>query len=95
MASMFGGFGGLSQIPGRNTRRMGAGGTFQSVSPMGGFGGGGFPGVYPAMGPGQSGAAGLLELQERTRKCMREGTCQVTYGPASYWLGRPQGPKRF
>lgn len=94
MASIFGGFGGPGQWMGRP--RLGATGAVQSVSPMGSGLFGGFPGVFPGMGPGQSGAAGLLELQERMRKCAAEGTCQVTYGPPALWLGgrgRPRGPR--
>lgn len=86
MATMFGGFGGgPGQLMGKG-RRLGAGGVFQSVSPMGSGLFGGFPGVFPAMGPGQSGAAGLLELQERMRKCIKEKTCPVTYGPPAAFL---------
>jgi len=81
MGSMFGGFGSLM-----NDSKLGQVGAVQSVGGVGSTLFGGFPGVFPGMGPGQSGAIGLVELQKAQERCIREKTCPVTYGPPATWL---------
>lgn len=83
MGSMFGGFGGF---PGGGQARLGQTGVVTSVAPAGSTLFGGFPGVFPGMGPGQSGAAGILEMQQALQRCIREGRCPVVYGPPAGWL---------
>jgi hypothetical protein len=81
--SMFGGFG---PAPADGRAQLGNGpGVIQSVTPVGSSFGGGFPGIYPAMGPGQSGAAGLIEFIARRQ---RQRVTPIAWGPPAFWLGK-------